>query len=71
MLLAMSSLTFETGTQDLTTKGDLRAMELRTDKKLETINSQITLLKWMIGLSIALSAGTISLLGKLFFVLPH
>ena len=53
-----------TGTQELSTKSDLREMELR-------INGEMKLTRWMVGLSLALSTGTIALLAKLFLALPH
>ena len=53
-----------TGTQELATKGDLR--EMRTE-----INGELKLIRWMVGLSLALSTGTIALLAKLFIALPH
>ena len=52
------------GSQDLATKGDLR--EMRTE-----INGELKLIRWMVGLSLALSTGIIALLAKLFFTLPH
>ena len=35
------------------------------------INGELKLVRWMVGLSLALSTGTIALLAKLFFALPH
>jgi hypothetical protein len=62
---------FATGTQELATKGDInnvcsemREMELR-------ISGEMKLIRWMVGLSLALSMGIIALLAKLFFALPH
>ena len=53
-----------TGSQELATKGDLR--EMRTE-----INGEMKLIRWMVGLSLALSSGILALLAKLFFALPH
>jgi hypothetical protein len=39
-------------------------MELR-------ISGEMKLIRWMVGLSLALSMGIIALLAKLFFALPH
>ena len=55
---------FEGGTQELATKSDLREMELR-------INSDMKLMRWMIGLSLAMSTGINALLSKLFFTVSH
>ena len=55
---------FETGTQEIATKGDLREMELR-------LNTDMKLIRWMIGLSLALSTGILAWLAKLFIALPH
>ena len=66
---------FETGMQDLATKADLKALETRLDAKIDKTNAEIMgemkLLRWMVGLSLALSTGTIALLAKLFIALPH
>ncbi|MFM8340687.1 MAG: hypothetical protein ACKN9F_00535 [Methylomonas sp.] len=52
------------GAQELSTKSDLRELELR-------INSEIKLIRWMVGLSLAISTGILAMLFKLFFALPH
>ncbi len=52
------------GTQELSTRGDLRELELR-------ISGEMKLIRWMVGLSLALSSGILALLAKLFFALPH
>lgn len=52
------------GSQELSTKSDLRELELR-------INSEIKLIRWMVGLSLAISTGILAMLFKLFFALPH
>lgn len=49
--------------RDLATKGDLRELEHRIDLRLEHINSEITLLKWMNGLIIG---GIVALVIKAF-----
>ena len=55
---------FDAGTQEIATKGDLREMELR-------LNTDMKLMRWMIGLSLALSTGILAWLAKLFIALPH
>ena len=59
----------------LVTKHDLTEVksELKSDIgiRFERIDGELKLLRWMVGLSIALSTGTIALLAKLFFILPH
>jgi len=52
------------GAQKLSTKSNLRELELR-------INSEIKLIRWMVGLSLAISTGILAMLFKLFFALPH
>ena len=52
------------GSQERSTKSDLRELELR-------INSEIKLIRWMVGLSLAISIGILAMLFKLFFALPH
>jgi hypothetical protein len=49
----------------------LKETELRLDSRFERVDGELKLLRWMVGLSIALSTGTIALLAKLFFILPH
>ena len=56
---------------ELVTKADLRESELHLDSRFERIDGELKLLRWMVGMSIALSTGTIALLAKLFFILPH
>lgn len=61
----MTSITFDTlKFVELSTKSDLRELELR-------INSEIKLIRWMVGLSLAISTGILAMLFKLFFALPH
>ena len=60
-----------TSTQELATKrdiGDVRSemREMRTE-----ISGEMKLIRWMVGLSLALSSGILALLAKLFFALPH
>jgi hypothetical protein len=52
------------GSQERSNKSDLRELELR-------INSEIKLIRWMLGLSLAISTGILAMLFKLFFALPH
>jgi hypothetical protein len=52
------------GTQELVTKADL-------EREIAPIRTDLAVLKWMVGMSLALSTGTIALLAKLFFILPH
>jgi len=49
---------------DLATKGDLREMELRIDKKLTEMKGESTLIRWMLGL---IMAGIAGLMIKSFF----
>ena len=65
----MATITFDTN--ELVTKADLRESELHLDSRFERIDGELKLLRWMVGMSIALSTGTIALLAKLFFILPH
>ena len=66
---------FETGTQELATKNDLLLVknELKSDMRemRSEINGEMKLMRWMIGLSLALSTGIIALLAKIFISLPH
>jgi hypothetical protein len=55
---------FDIGTQELVTKADL-------ERQLAPMHTDLAVLKWMVGMSLALSTGTIALLAKLFFTLPH
>ena len=54
----------ETVAGQLATKVDLIRMEARLDGEMK-------LLKWMVGLSIALSTGTFGLVARLLVVMPH
>ena len=51
---------FETGTQELATKSDIQRLDY-----------EIKLLRWMIGLSLALSTGILAILAKISIALPH
>jgi hypothetical protein len=69
---------FESGTQDLATKADIlavkadvKALEAKLDKTNAELMGEMKLTRWMVGMSLALSTGTIALLAKLFFTLPH
>jgi ATP-dependent protease HslVU (ClpYQ) peptidase subunit len=62
---------FEMGARDLATKSDLKALEAKLDKTNAEVMGEMKLLRWMVGLSLALSSGTIVLLAKLFIALPH
>ncbi len=57
--------------QDLSTKTDMAAIRSDMREMHTEINGVLKLLRWMVGMSIALSTGTIALLVKLFFILPH
>jgi hypothetical protein len=57
--------------QDLSTKTDMAAIRSDMREMHTEINGDLKLLRWMVGMSIALSTGTIALLVKLFFILPH
>ncbi len=48
----------------LATGDDIERLQLRID-------ADFKLLKWMVGLSLAVSAGIFSILARLFFALPH
>ena len=57
--------------QDLSTKTDIAIMHSEMLEMRTEINGELKLLRWMVGMSIALSTGTIALLAKLVFILPH
>ncbi|RIZ69003.1 MAG: DUF1640 domain-containing protein [Methylococcales bacterium] len=57
--------------QDLSTKTDIALMHSEMREMRTEINGELKLLRWMVGMSIALSTGTIALLAKLVFILPH
>jgi len=56
---------------NLTLDHRLKETELRIDSRFERVDGELKLLRWMVGMSIALSTGTIALLTKLLFLLPH
>jgi len=55
----------ETHLDELSTKHDLKELELRMENKFESIRGELVLLKWMMGF---LLAGVISLILKAFFI---
>ena len=57
--------------QDLSTKTDIALIHSEMREMRTEINGELKLLRWMVGMSIALSTGTIALLAKLVFILPH
>ena len=70
------------GSQELVTKGDIGLVrsDLKSDIGLVRselremdlrVNGELKLIRWMVGLSLALSTGTVALLAKLFIALPH
>ena len=66
---------FEMGTQDLATKADVLNSSIQLRSEMREMRSELTgemkLVRWMVGLSLALSTGTVALLAKLFIALPH
>ena len=52
------------GTAEVVTRKDLQI-------ELAPIRSELILLKWMVGVSIALSTGMLALLARIAFALPH
>ncbi len=48
----------------LATGDDIERLQIK-------IEAEFKLLKWMVGLSLAVSAGIFSILARLFFALPH
>jgi acetolactate synthase small subunit len=49
---------------------DVRADMVHLDRRMDGIDAEIKLLKWMVGLSLALSTGMIALLLRIAFTLP-
>jgi len=49
---------------DVTTKADLREMELRLDAKIEALRAEFNLIKWMMGSMLVMM---LSILVKRFF----
>jgi hypothetical protein len=60
-----------TGTQELATKTDISQVRSEMREMRTEINGEMKLIRWMVGLSLALSTGIIALLAKLFLALPH
>ncbi len=54
----------------LATKGDLTKIENLLQKEIQRLDYEIRLVRWMVGLSLALSTGILALLAKLVFTLP-
>ncbi len=65
------------GTGELATKQDIRELALATkhdrNDAVQRIHDEMKLLKWMVGLSLALSAATLTLLGRvaISLLMPH
>ncbi|MDP2751838.1 MAG: hypothetical protein Q8O31_04430 [Rhodocyclaceae bacterium] len=55
----------------LATKGDVTLLKTDLKSDIARLDYEIRLLKWMVGLSLALSVGILSMLTKIFFVLPQ
>lgn len=55
----------------LVTKSDLTGTENVLQKEIQRLDYEIRLVRWMVGLSLALSTGILALLAKLTFTLPH
>lgn len=62
----------------LATKGDLAQTEntlqkemQQMQKEIQRLDYEIRLVRWMVGLSLALSTGILALLARLSFTLPH
>ncbi len=60
-----------TGTQELSTKHNISDVRSEMREMRTEINGEMKLIRWMVGLSLALSSGILALLAKLFFALPH
>lgn len=54
------------GSTDVVTKKDLQIESANIRAEVAAVKAEINLLKWMVGLSLALSVGIISMLSKLF-----
>ena len=54
---------FETGTQDIATKADIKALEAKMDKELAPIRTELAVLKWMAGAGLGIG---LTILFKLF-----
>ncbi len=60
-----------TGSKELSTQGDLNTLRSEIREMRTEISGEMKLIRWMVGLSLALSTGILALLAKLFFSLPH
>ncbi len=52
------------------TKGDMFRLESSLKGEIQRVDDLIRALKWMVGLAIALSAATLTLLGRVAISLP-
>jgi hypothetical protein len=59
------------GSQDLATTGDINTVRTEMREMRLEINGEMKLIRWMVGLSLAISTGILAMLFKLFFALPH
>lgn len=59
------------GSQDLATTGDINTVRTEMREMRLEINGEMKLIRWMVGLSLAISTGILTMLFKLFFALPH
>lgn len=57
--------------QDLATTGDINTVRTEMREMRLEINGEMKLIRWMVGLSLAISTGILAMLFKLFFALPH
>lgn len=51
--------------KELATTGDLRALEARMDRRIDSVMGELMLIKWMLGL---LLGGVIAMVLKTFFI---
>lgn len=59
------------GSQELATTGDINTVKTEMREMRLEINGKMKLIRWMVGLSLAISTGILAMLFKLFFALPH
>ncbi len=59
------------GSQELATTGDINTVKTEMREMRLEINGEMKLIRWMVGLSLAISTGILAMLFKLFFALPH
>ncbi len=59
------------GTQELSTKRDISEVRSEMREMRTEINGEMKLIRWMVGLPLALSSGILALLAKLSFALPR